>query len=44
MGHSHKDGAWVAPLGREAQAIEVVGDELQTSKVNDFTKGETTVG
>jgi hypothetical protein len=31
-------------LGREAQAAEAVGDELEAQKVNGFTEGEATVG
>jgi hypothetical protein len=42
VGWAHEDGAWVILQGREAQATEVVGDELKTPKVNGFTEEEAT--
>jgi hypothetical protein len=40
VGCAHEDDTWVAPLGTEAQAVEAVGDELETPKVNGFDEGE----
>jgi hypothetical protein len=37
-----KNGAFIAPPGREAQGTEVVGDELRVPKANGFTEGEST--
>jgi hypothetical protein len=31
------------PRGGEAQAAKAVGDELEATKVNNFTEGEATV-
>jgi hypothetical protein len=42
MGCACEDGAWVAPLGREAHAADAVSDELRASKANTFTEGEAT--
>jgi hypothetical protein len=42
MGGAHEDGAWVAPLGKEAQAAEAVGNGLKAPKANGLTEGEAT--
>jgi hypothetical protein len=42
VGWAHEGDAWVAPPRREAQATEVVGNELKAPKANGFTEGEAT--
>jgi hypothetical protein len=42
--HPYKDGIWVLPLGRKAQATEAVGGELQSSKTNGLTRSESNTG
>jgi hypothetical protein len=42
MSWAHEGGTWVAPPGGEAQAAEVVNDELEVPKANGFTEGEST--
>jgi hypothetical protein len=37
---AHEGGAWVPPPRGEAQAIEVVNDELKAPKVNCLIEGE----
>jgi hypothetical protein len=38
----HERGAFIAPPRGEAQAAEVVSDELEVPKANGFAKGEST--
>jgi hypothetical protein len=43
MGWAHDSGAWTIPNGREAQATEVVDDELEALKADGFTEGENII-
>jgi hypothetical protein len=38
---AHESSAFIVPPRREAQAVEVVDDELKVLEVNSFTKGES---
>jgi hypothetical protein len=42
MSRAHESGACVAPAGGEAQATEVISDELKVSKASSFAEGEST--
>jgi hypothetical protein len=42
MSWAHEGGAWAAPLGAEAQAIEVSNDGLEAPNVNGFMEREAT--
>jgi hypothetical protein len=44
VNHSHEYGVGVITLRRNAQAAEATGNELQASKVDGFTKGESNIG
>jgi hypothetical protein len=42
--HSYEYDALVYPLGRKTQATEAVGDELQATEANGFTRSEANAG